>query len=181
MAHWNRPPDLNELQELQLQGRRRTPGDRRWQLAAFLGGALVVVVLGLAAGVFDSGPTDLDVSIAYREGFDRAAAEARSYWAEEFEDQWWQGYAEGRAEGATEATQIAQSVQREFSWGNGYAAGLRSDEISVDGRFREGWRDGYVTGWVAVAGERQLPPRVPDPPRTGSAEPVIWSEGEAGP
>ncbi len=181
MASWTRPPDLNELQELQLQGQRRAPGYRRWQLAAFLGGVLVVVVLGLAAGVFDSGPTDLDVSTAYRESFDRAAAEARTYWADEFEDQWWQGYAEGRAEGATEATQIAQSVQREFSWGNGYAAGLRSDEISVDGRYREGWTEGYVAGWAAVAGEQQVPPIVPAPPEPGVTEPVAWWEGEAGP
>ena len=162
MAHWNRPPDLNELQELQRNSRSRAPGERHWLAAAFAAGFALVLALGFGTGIFDDGPTDLDVSSAYRAGFDRGIEEAESYWNEVLEDAWWEGYFEGNADGSLMAPNLAEGVREGFSWDGGYEAGLRSEEISVSDHYWEGWMEGFNRGWSSARGDTSVTPSADD-------------------
>lgn len=169
MSHWNRPPDLNELQELRRESMSRAPRERHWIAAAFAAGISLVLALGMGTGIFDDGPTDLDVSSAYRTGFDRGAEAAESYWDEVLEDAWWEGYYEGNADGSLMAPNLAEGVREGFSWDGGFEAGLRSEEVNIADHYWEGWMEGFSRGWSSVHGEPPAPSNADDSSEGGDS------------
>lgn len=152
MTHWSRPPDLNELQELSRESSSRAANRLRWYLSAFVVGMALVFAVGVGTNIFNRGPSDRDVSAAYRDGFDRGTEAAESYWDETLEDAWWDGYREGNADGSLVAPNLTEGVREGFSWDGGYEAGLQSEEISVADRYWEGWMEGFDRGWSSVRG-----------------------------
>lgn len=177
MTHWNRPRQGTELRELD---RERAPAgalNRRWYSVAFLAGVFLVFVVGFSTDLFDSGPTDRDVSDAFREGFDEATNAAETYWENELDDRWWEGYKRGQASETSMAPIIVQAVREGFSWEGGFEAGMRSGDIDVDESYRQGWMEGYRMGWTRVTGESTGARFVPHPPGPGFASRVIWTDG----
>jgi len=152
VTHWNRPPDLSDLQEQRREPSNRVPWEGRWVVASFLAGLALVCALGVGTGIFDSGPTDLDVSSSFRAGFDRGAAESEAHWESAIDDAWWEGYSEGYVDEASGAPSIHEQMSQRFSWESGYEAGLESDEVSIADRYWEGWMEGFNRGWSMAAG-----------------------------
>ena len=134
-------------------------------------------MLGFSTDLFDSGPTSGDVSKAYREGFDEGAAAAEAYWEEEIDDRWWEGYKRGQASETSMAPVIVNAVREGFSWEAGYEAGLTSHDIDVDKRYREGWIEGYRTGWARVTGESAGARITPLPNGFGYTNLLRWRQG----
>ena len=153
MAHWNRPPDLSELEELVAERPRRAATRGRWYLSAFAAGLALIFALGVGSDLFDRGPTDLDVSAAYRVGFDQGSEDAESYWIEALEEAWWEGYYEGNADGSSVSPNLSAGVRDGFDWDGGYEAGMQSDEVNVAEQYWEGWMEGFNRGWSSVSGE----------------------------
>lgn len=181
MAQWTPPSEQLELRELRRDSGPPGSPDRRWYAAAFIAGVLLVALLGFATDLFDSGPTDLDVSAAYRDGFDQGRAAAESYWEAELTDRWWEGYKQGQASETSMAPVIVAAVREGFSFESGFEAGMASVEIDLDAEYRAGWMDGYVKGWARVTGESSGARFVPDPPGPGFASRVRWSDGGGDP
>lgn len=152
MSDWSRPSEQLELRELSRETHPLGAFNRRWYLLAFLAGIGVVCVLGFSTDLFDSGPTDLDVSAAYREGIDRGSSAAEAEWTERLEAAWWEGYKRGKGEGSSLAPTLADAVREGFSWEGGYEAGLQSPDIDVDQSYRQGWMEGYSRAWTQVTG-----------------------------
>lgn len=176
MSHWIQPPDGNELQELALETSPRAARNQRWYAAAFAIGVVLVCALGFATDIFDSGPTDGDVSAAFRDGLDRGTLAAETYWQEELNDRWWDAYKVGKSEGTSVAPVIEEAVRDGFSWDNGFEAGLKSPDIDLDSSYRLGWMDGYTQGWRAVIGDDAPASLVPGTPEPDSSSRVQWVE-----
>lgn len=181
MAHWSQPSEQQELREQTRESRPDGSLDRRWFAAAFAVGVLLVAVLGFATDLFDGGPSDGDVSSAYRDGFDKGVAAAEAYWEDELIDRWWEGYKFGQASETSMAPIIVQAVRDGFSFESGYEAGLESDDIDIDRSYRDGWMNGYRNGWARVTGEAAGARFVPHPPGPGYASRVRWLDGGADP
>lgn len=177
MAEWNRPSEGAELRELDREG--RTPGalNRRWYGAAFVAGIFLVCVVGFSTDLFDSGPTDGDVSRAYRSGFDEATVEAEAYWEREMVDRWWEGYKRGQMSETSMAPVIVNAVREGFSWDAGFAAGLASEDIDINSRYRAGWIEGYRIAWARVTGESSGARVAPLPDGFGFTNLLRWNEG----
>ncbi|MYE06589.1 MAG: hypothetical protein F4Y04_05105 [Chloroflexi bacterium] len=156
MSHWSQPSeqpsDRYELRELARETAPSGALSRRWYGVAFALGLVLVAVLGFSTDLFDSGPTDLDVSTAYRDGFEQGRSSAEAAWQDQLEEIWWEHYARGQAEGSSLAPAIAEAVRDGFSWEGGFEAGLRSPDIDVERSFLDGWSAGFVRGWAQVAG-----------------------------
>ena len=176
MANWNRPPDGTELRELERENRRRGAPSRGWRALAFLAGIFLVCVLGFSTDLFDSGPTSQDVSRAYREGVDEGTAAAEAYWENEIDDRWWEGYKKGQASDTSMAPVIVNAVREGFSWDAGYQAGLASQDIDVEKRYREGWIQGYRTEWTRVTGESAGARMTPLPNGFGYTNLLRWRQ-----
>ena len=119
---------------------------------AFVLGALAVIALGLGTDLFDSGPSDLDVSSAYREGLDAGTVAAEAEWAQRLDEVWWEHYEEGYAAGNSMAPEIQRAVIDGFSWEGGYEIGLASVEDGHDDSYWQGWMAGYQFGRDLVDG-----------------------------
>ncbi len=172
MAHWSRPSDLNELRELERETSPRVTHDLRWFAGAFTAGIALVLALGFGTNIFDSGPTELDVGSAYREGFEQGTSEAEAYWEEALADAYWEGFSVGNAEGSREAPDLYEGMRRRFSWDGGYEAGLRSAEVNLDDQYWEGWLEGFASGWSSVTA---IP--VPHPAALDSYQGNVRDEG----
>lgn len=177
MAHWSQPSDPQELRELARESAPAGTLGRRWYAIAFVAGVLVVAALGFSTNLFDSGPTAEDVSSAFRSGFEEGAASAEVYWQEEILDRWWEGYKKGQASETSMAPVIFEAMRDGFSYEAGYAAGLESEDIDIDARYREGWMQGYRIAWARVTGVSSGARFVPHPPGPGFASRVRWQEG----
>ena len=177
MTHWIRPPEGSELRELEREGRHQGAPSRGWYTAAFVAGVLLVCVLGFSTDLFDSGPTRQDVSKAYRNGFEEGTAAAEAYWEEEINDRWWEGYKRGQASETSMAPVIVNAVREGFSWEAGYRAGLTSQDIDVDQRYRDGWIQGYRTAWIRVTGESAGVRMTPLPNGFGYTNLLRWRQG----
>ena len=176
MSDWTRPPEGAELRELEREHARPGAPNRGWYAAAFCAGVVLVCLLGFATDLFDSGPTDLDVSKAYRSGFDQGVADAEDYWERELNERWWEGYKRGQASETSMAPVIVEATRDGFSWEAGYQAGLQSPDVDLDASYREGWMAGYQRAWTQVAGMSIAAESIPDPPDANYAERALWSE-----
>ncbi len=149
---WSNPTDQLELQELPRDAGANSATHAPWYAATVFAGIALVCVLGFATDLFDTGPTDLDVSSAYRSGFDRGIAQAELEWEETLEQAWWDNYQTGRSEGTSLSPTLVRAVQDGFSWESGFETGMQSLDIDIDQRFREGWMSGYSQAWTQVTG-----------------------------
>jgi len=129
-------------------------------------------MLGFSTSLFDSGPTELDVSAAYRSGFDQGTIEAEARWQEELEAVWWEQYALGRSEGSSMSPSLIEAVRDGFSWEGGYEAGLQSFDVDLDQSYQQGWMDGYNRARTEVAGESAAALSASNPPEPGDE----WGE-----
>ena len=177
MSHWTQPPDPQELQELARESRPAEAFDRRWYGVAFLAGILMVCILGFGTDLFDSGPSESDVSSAYRSGVDQGVASAEAFWEDELVDRWWEGYKRGQASETSMAPVILKAMRDGFSWEAGFEAGLDSEDVDIDASYREGWMQGYRDAWTRVTGVSSGARFVPHPPGPGYASRVRWQEG----
>lgn len=159
-----------ELRELEQEQKPRGELKRRWYAASFLAGFLLVVALGFGTALFDTGPTERDVEVAYRDGLDRGRTDGEAFWAEELERRWWVGYRRGENEQSSISYELAIAVRDGFSWEAGVEAGRRSSDLDPAQAYDEGWRAGYVAGWGSVTGETGID--APAPPSERRAE---WS------
>lgn len=166
MSDWSGPSEQLELQELRREGAADGSAGSRWYVAAFLAGILLVALVGLSTDLFDSGPTDLDVSAAFRDGFDQGVAEGEAGWEDALVKAWWDGYKRGQASDSSMAPVIVEAMRDGFSWESGFDAGLRSPDVDVDQRFRDGWNAGFGHGWTRVTG---APADVPPAPSSDYA------------
>lgn len=154
MSHWSKPSASLELEDLQRSNRPNHSAsafDQRWYAVALLAGALVTTIVGLSTNVFDSGPTSLDVSAAYRDGIDRGTASAETRWAEAIDRRYWDAYYEGQRGGTGVGFVIAEGLRNGFSWEGGYEAGLGSPDIDPDASYWQGWQIGFQRGYHSVA------------------------------
>ena len=174
MSNWSRPSDPLELRELQRDTGPDGGPDSRWYAVAFLAGLMLVSVLGLGTNLFDSGPSELDVSSAHREGIDRGTVEAERYWEETLEEAWWESYLKGKSEGTSLSSTLILAVHDGFSWESGFETGLQSPDIDLDQRFRSGWMAGYSQAWTQVTG---VTPSSPESRYAELASRIAW-EGE---
>ena len=181
MAHWIPPTEQQELRELRRVSGTGSPQDRRWYAAAFVFGVFLVCVLGFSTDLFDSGPTEQDVSAAYRDGFDKGTVEAEAYWEHELDDRWWEGYKRGQASETSMAPVIVEAVREGFSFEAGYRAGIESEDIDIYERYRDGWVTGYQRAWVQVTGASVGARTVPPPPGPGYTSRLPWSDGGGDP
>ena len=177
MSDWSGPSEQLELRELRRETAPVGGPGRYWYAVAFLAGVLLVALLGFSTDLFDSGPSDLDVSSAYRSGFDQGVAAAEERWAAELVDRWWEGYKLGQSSETSMAPVIVKAVRDGFSFEGGYAAGLNSPDIDVDERYREGWMNGYRNAWARVTGEAAGARHVPQPPEPDYAGRVRSQDG----
>ena len=177
MSDWTGPSEQLELRELRRAGGPDGSPSRRWHVAAFLIGVLLVALLGFSTDLFDSGPSDLDVSAAYRDGFDQGVVAAEDYWAAQLVERWWDGYKLGQASETSMAPAIISAMREGFSFEAGVQAGMASVDIDIDERYRQGWIDGYAKGWARVTGESSGAGAVPDPPSPGLASRLQWRDG----
>ena len=181
MSNWSQPADQHELRELARETSARGAFDRRWYAATFVFGVLLVCVVGFSTDLFDSGPTEGDVSAAYRDGFDHGAAEAETYWERELDDRWWEGYKRGQASETSMAPVIVEAVREGFSYEAGFEAGLESEDIDIEEHYRDGWVTGYQRAWAQVTGESGGARIVPHPPGPGYASRLPWGNGGGDP
>ncbi len=180
MSHWSPPSeqrDQHELQELTREAPAAAAFSRGWYAMALFAGVALVCILGFSTDLFDSGPTNADVSAAYRDGLDRGTIQAEERWAADLEEAWWEQYKIGKAEGSSLAPALIEAVRDGFSWAGGYEAGMQSVDIDVEDEYRQGWMAGYQEGWSAVAGTEPAAPQVPDPPERFRSQ----AEGSEGP
>ena len=152
MSNWSKPSESVDLQELPLQRGPDPKRSSRWYLAAFVLGVGFVCLLGLFTDLFDSGPTETEVSAAYREGLDAGTADAEAFWQEELERIYWDHFEQGQGAGLTVGPVLARAIAAGFSWQGGYDAGLEAPDISLNASYWRGWMLGYDEGYVAVAG-----------------------------
>ena len=161
MSDWSGPSEQLELRELSRESKPSAAFSRGWYPVAFLAGIALVCLLGFSTDLFDSGPTELDESAAYRAGFDQETVQAEARWEEALVDAWWEGYQRGQASDSSMAPVIVQAVREGFSWESGFEAGLESPDVDVDRRFRDGWMAGYRQAWAQVTGVTTDPPPAP--------------------
>ena len=161
MSDWSGPSEQLELRELRRERKPSAAFSRGWYPVAFLAGIALVCLLGFSTDLFDSGPTELDESTAYRAGFDQETVQAEARWEDALVDAWWEGYQRGQASDSSMAPVIVQAVREGFSWESGFEAGLESPDVDVDQRFRDGWMAGYRQAWAQVTGATTDPPPAP--------------------
>ncbi len=123
---------------------------------AFVLGVVSVGAVGLGTDLFDSGPRDLDVSAAYREGFDTGETQAQADWQARLDDIWREHYDQGYRAGNSMAPAIQRAVIDGFSWEGGYEIGRASVEGAVDESYWQGWMAGYMHGRDLVDGKLTL-------------------------
>ena len=119
MSHWSQPSDPQELRELARESAAAGESSRLWYALALVAGVALVTVLGFSTALFDSGPTELDVNAAYRDGFAEGQSAADAAWQDKLEQIWWDEYKRGQAEGSSLAPTIAEAVREGFSWEGG--------------------------------------------------------------
>ncbi len=153
---------------------RRAPPDYRRPVAALLAGAALALALGFGTGIFDRGPTELDVSAAYREGSEQGAADAEAAWAAETERLAAEADRRGRADAEAEiGDELIIGGRNGYNYDAGLEAGLLALERESDAAFGRGWAAGYLDGYEDAGGER--PDGAPDPPER--APPDSWGAG----
>jgi hypothetical protein len=152
VADWSGPSEQLELQELSRETAAAQRLDRRWYPVAFLAGIALVCLLGFSTNLFDSGPSALEVSDAYRDAYDQSKAAAEIRWEEDLLSAWWEGYKRGQASDTSKAPELVEAMRDGFSFDSGFEAGLQSPEIDLEDRYREGWMEGYVEAFAQVAG-----------------------------
>ncbi len=148
-----RPEPTGVLEELPQDRRPEGASLPLWMLLAFVLGVISVGVVGLSTDLFDSGPTDLDVSTAYREGYDTGEVGAQAEWEARLDDIWREHYDEGYEVGNSMAPEIQRAVIDGFSWEGGYEIGRASVERGVDASYWQGWMAGYQHGRDLVDGK----------------------------
>ncbi len=163
MSHWSEPSEQLELRELNREAARAGTFSRGWYVVAFLAGIALVCLLGYSTGLFDSGPTALEESAAYRAGFDQGTVDAEARWEDDLVKAWWDGYKRGQASDTSMAPVLIEAIRDGFSWESGFEAGLKSLDVDLDERFRDGWMSGYRQAWAQVTGASVQVPPVPSP------------------
>lgn len=153
---------------------RRAPPDRRRPAAALLAGAALALALGFGTGIFDRGPTELDVSSAYREGSEQGAEEAEAAWTAETERLAAEADRRGRADAEAQiGDELIIGGRNGYNYDAGLEAGLLALDRESDAAFGRGWAAGYLDGYEDAGGER--PDSAPDPPER--APPDSWGAG----
>ena len=175
MADWQRPPEGSEslkLEELVREGAGASDRFWRWCLGAFAVGVIAVCVVGFSTDLFDSGPTEVEVNNAFREGVEAGAEARAAFWEEELERLWWAAYEEGKGEGRSIAPVLLTAAREGFSYESGLVAGLASEEVDLEVSYAEGWRDGYALGFTAAAGAAAA--EVPSAPSPSVEQRLAW-------
>lgn len=150
------------LEELDRET-RRAPADLRRPALALIAGVALALALGFGTGIFDGGPTELDVSAAYREGSETGADEAEAAWTAETERLAAEADQRGRADAEAQiGDELIVGGRGSYNYEAGLQAGLLMLEREADAAFGEGWAAGYLDGYEGASGER--PVSAPDPP-----------------
>ena len=110
---------------------------------SFAGGVLLTAGLGGALGVFDRGPTDLDVSDARERGFAEGTAEIDIGKAEAAQEQEEQGFERGRE--ASEWLSLDR-LPNPDGWFTGVQAGRKRIEELAEQAFQDGYELGQRQG-----------------------------------
>lgn len=160
---WQPAGRSDGLEELDRETTRRGAPDRRRPALALLAGAALALALGFGTGIFDRGPTDLDVSAAYREGSETGAEEAEAAWTAETERLAAEADRRGRADAEAEiGDELIIGGRSSYNYEAGLEAGLLMLDRETGAAFAEGWAAGYLDGYEGASGER--PDEAPDPP-----------------
>ncbi len=150
---WEPERRSGELEELERAPGRRAIG---WRLpaGALVAGAAAALALGFGSGIFDGGPTEADVSAAYREGSEAAAEEAEAEWEAETERLAEEANRRGRAYAEEQSgDELIIGGRAGYNYEAGLEAGLLMLEREAAEGFREGWAAGYAEGYESAAGE----------------------------
>ena len=159
---WEPERRSGELEELERAPERRKIG---WRLpaGALIAGAAAALALGFGTGIFDGGPTELDVSAAYREGSEAAAEEAEAEWEAETARLAAEADRRGRAYAEEQiGDELIIGGRAGYNYEAGLEAGLRWLERDSAAAYREGWAAGYADGYEDATGE--APESAPPPP-----------------
>ena len=162
-GEWEPERRSGELEELERASGRRAIG---WRLLAgtFIAGVAAALGLGFGTGMFDGGPTELDVSAAYLEGSEAGAAEAEADWEAETARLVAEADQRGRAYAETQiGDELIIGGRASYNYEAGLEAGLLMLEREAADGFREGWAAGYADGYESATGEApELVPPAPE-------------------